>query len=257
MGRTAMERAQGTFDAAWAKARDTGDDVSGSAQAAGASMQQRAEAAGTSLGGAARQRWHDAQDAAGSTGEQLSNAAGSAGEWVRQSAADTGTKLSNAAGATYSNVKDRAAAGYGRVTNSLSGTASSLGASARQVGRSTASAGQRVVGFAAEQPLIVAGLGIAIGACLGAMLRTTDTENKLLGEQSDAAKERLGSVASEGYEKAKGVAERAVDAARDEMRKPGPAFDGQGGEASSFIPSDHGHDDAEAHAAEEHSGSNT
>ncbi|HEY7246788.1 MAG TPA: hypothetical protein VH678_23180 [Xanthobacteraceae bacterium] len=64
-----------------------------------------------------------------------------------------------------------------------------------------------------DQPLLCAALGIAIGAAIAAALPSTRTEDKLLGETSDAVKDKIGQLASEQLESAKAAAGKAAQAA--------------------------------------------
>jgi ElaB/YqjD/DUF883 family membrane-anchored ribosome-binding protein len=59
-----------------------------------------------------------------------------------------------------------------------------------------------LVNFCREQPMLVAGLGIAIGAALGAMLPTSRPERQVMGEASREMKERVRDVASEALRSA-------------------------------------------------------
>jgi cell division septum initiation protein DivIVA len=85
--------------------------------------------------------------------------------------------------------------------------------------------------FVEERPLVMAGLGIAIGAALGAVLPKTEAEDRMLGETSRKLKDqaqqaasdgidRLGKVAEEGLRKGKQAveqkAERQLAATSDE-----------------------------------------
>jgi hypothetical protein len=62
-----------------------------------------------------------------------------------------------------------------------------------------------------DQPLVLAGIGFAIGAAIGASLPRTETEDRLAGETSDSFKERVRDVTEEQLEKAKSIGERAYE----------------------------------------------
>jgi hypothetical protein len=76
--------------------------------------------------------------------------------------------------------------------------------------------GSSFLDFCREQPMLLTGLGIAVGALAGALLPTTEAENRFMGETSDSVKERAQDLASEQVEGAKEIGERALDAAADE-----------------------------------------
>jgi ElaB/YqjD/DUF883 family membrane-anchored ribosome-binding protein len=124
---------------------------------------------------------------------------------AREMAADAGERVADAAGSATA-----------AVSSGLHGAARS----ARDAGRSAAGAGRRASGSFAqllrEQPLVTAGLGLALGALLGAALPSTETESRMVGETSDAVKARARDAVGEGIEKAKAVAERTYEAAKHE-----------------------------------------
>jgi hypothetical protein len=76
---------------------------------------------------------------------------------------------------------------------------------------------------------VLAAVGVAIGATLGALLPRTDTEDRLMGETSDQVKERAQDLAAQQYDAARKVGEHALDAAEDEAAKQ--AGQQQGGTA--------------------------
>ena len=57
-----------------------------------------------------------------------------------------------------------------------------------------------------RNPLLVAGVGLAIGAFIAASVPPSDAENRFFGERSDDLKAKAFAAASEGVERAKGVA---------------------------------------------------
>ncbi len=62
-----------------------------------------------------------------------------------------------------------------------------------------------------EQPLVVGGLGLAIGAALGAMLPSTEAENRLFGEASSRITSKARNVASEQYDRVKETLQDVAD----------------------------------------------
>jgi hypothetical protein len=63
--------------------------------------------------------------------------------------------------------------------------------------------------FVSEQPVVVVGLGLAIGAAIGAASPSTETEDRLMGESSDALKKEAADLAKEQVAKVQGAGERA------------------------------------------------
>ncbi len=64
-----------------------------------------------------------------------------------------------------------------------------------------------------EQPLVLLGAGLAVGAALGAGLPSTRREDELMGETRDKLVDQAATVGNEYLEKTKAVASSAVDAA--------------------------------------------
>jgi hypothetical protein len=73
--------------------------------------------------------------------------------------------------------------------------------------------------FMQEEPLVVAGLGIALGALVGALLPATDIENRAMGEASDRLKSGAREAAREQWERGKDIAEDGWDEAKDAARR--------------------------------------
>ena len=93
-----------------------------------------------------------------------------------------------------------------------------MGATVRQRSRETATraseAGRSVVDLCREQPLVLAGIGIALGALVGALLPRTATEDRLLGRAADDLKSEGMALATESYEAARDATERAAQSAQ-------------------------------------------
>jgi uncharacterized protein YukE len=114
------------------------------------------------------------------------------------------------AGETYSEVYNAATGAYERVSHKAGAMADSI----RNLGRGTAQTGQSIAEFCRDQPLVVAGLGLAIGAALGAALPASELEDRVMGDASEDAKRKVREIASDTVDKVQAVGERAVDAAR-------------------------------------------
>lgn len=110
---------------------------------------------------------------------------------------------------------DDAASVYQSAAARAADAARSLGDSAARAGESARSISRGFAQFCAEEPLVVAGLGLAVGAALGAALPPSETENRLLGTASDALKDRMQEPASELSQKARNVAEAASQATKE------------------------------------------
>lgn len=69
-----------------------------------------------------------------------------------------------------------------------------------------------------EHPLLVGGLGVALGAALGAFLPHTETEDELVGERSDAVTDKLKTEASHQYDRARDKAKQAIEDTGDSLK---------------------------------------
>jgi hypothetical protein len=82
---------------------------------------------------------------------------------------------------------------------------------------------------------VLAGIGLAVGAAIGALLPRTQAEDQLMGDVSDELKEQTREFAGEQVQKVKNVGERAYDAAQQEAERQGLSGEAVASEASSKI----------------------
>jgi ElaB/YqjD/DUF883 family membrane-anchored ribosome-binding protein len=163
---------------------------------------------------------------------------------LSQRAKDTAADLSDgaqsaldAARETVSDAADSVEAGYGKAKEAVGAAADSVADSASLawekstgLAQSTADAvtdaASNLNRMAHEQPLLVAGIGLALGLAIGAVVPMSELENRLMGEPSDKLKDSAEEFASEGYEKVKAVAEDALEAAVDAISETADADEG-------------------------------
>jgi hypothetical protein len=158
----------------------------------------------------------DARQAAAPTSDNIRDVAGSMRDSAQQMASETADAVREKSGRAADSVQRYASAGYDTVADTAHRTTSSISEAAKVVGQRTVRTSGSFLDFCREQPVLLAGLGIAIGALAGALLPATESENRLMGETSDSLKEQAQEVASEEVESAKKIGERALDAATDE-----------------------------------------
>jgi hypothetical protein len=72
-----------------------------------------------------------------------------------------------------------------------------------------------------REPLVIGALGVAVGAAIGAMLPSTQTEQEYLGSASAKTRRTAETALAEGVDKAKRAAEDVYAAARDEADRQG------------------------------------
>lgn len=203
--------------------RDAADDTADSLRDAtdkagekGAEWSDKVSAVGSDSAENLRSTAEDAKRAASQTGDRLRDMAGSMSDSAQQTASETAEALRETAGSTKDAVQRSAAAGYDTVADTARRTASSITESTKAAGQRTLQTGSTLLDFCREQPMLLTGLGIAVGALVGALLPATEAENRLMGETSDSLKNRAQDLASEQVEGAKKIGERALDAAADE-----------------------------------------
>src|SRR5262245_22101980 len=180
----ALERRR--MRAYFADARDRAGEAAAEArdriaEAAYEAAYRAAEGAGY-IGDTAR----TARDAALETASQWRDAAGSAASSLRDATSSTYAQARSRISGTRAALGDAASTAYGGVAQSAGWTAEGMKAAA--TGAATTS--RDIFDFCRDQPLVMAGLGIALGAAAGAALSSTETERRLMGEASDEFKER-------------------------------------------------------------------
>src|SRR5258707_3181956 len=156
------------------------------------------ERAANALGEAAA----GAADRAADSAYRSSEAAGSVGATARaakDAALETAAQWREAAGSAAASLRDTTSSTYGQArsrvgeTRALGGAASTVyGGGAQSAGRTAegmkafatgaATTSRDIFDFCCDQPLVLAGLGIALGAAVGAAFPSTETEDQLMGE---------------------------------------------------------------------------
>ncbi len=87
-------------------------------------------------------------------------------------------RASGLASSTYQSASDT----FDSVSEHAANTSAVVGVSARNLGQGAAETSRLLMQFCREQLYVLAGLEVALGAALGAMLPGTDAESRLLGE---------------------------------------------------------------------------
>jgi ElaB/YqjD/DUF883 family membrane-anchored ribosome-binding protein len=123
---------------------------------------------------------------------------------------------------TMGGMRDRASDMMGRAKETTSGA---YGKVSGTVGRSMSSAMETVSSavpntrglatFLQEEPMVLAGVGVALGAIIGALLPTTEIEERYIGPTAEQLKEQAKSMAREQWERGKEMAAGGWDEAKD------------------------------------------
>jgi len=164
-----------------------------------------------SIGATAR----TARDAALETASQWREAAGSAAGSLRDTTSSTYEQARSRVGETRAALGGAASTVYGGVAQSAGRTAEGMKAFA--TGAATTRPGHDRL--CCDQPLVLAGLGVALGAAVGAAFPSTETEGQLMGEASDDLKERTRAFAQEHYEKSRSTAEAVLDKVHQKVQE--------------------------------------
>lgn len=168
---------------------------------------QAASSAAESASDRASSAMHGLRDSAQSTMSGIGDSFDSATGAVKQRAQSAMSSLSD----TAAGIGDSLSNAYGAVTGSVASAANSIVPSQDELMQ----AGQRIWDFCKDQPLVVAGLGIAVGAALGAAIPETGAENRLMGEAADQLKQKAQNFVADplknANQMAKSVGERIID----------------------------------------------
>lgn len=156
-----------------------------------------------------------ARDTLSDTASRVSDSASSAFAYGRQTASDLADTTQDA----YAKARDTVSTATENVTSTASSAWQKTTQFTQSATETIKNTGSNLGSMAQEQPLLAAGLGFALGVALGAILPGTETENSLLGEQSDVVKDKAGDLATQGYEKAKTVAQKSYQAATEAAKQ--------------------------------------
>jgi ElaB/YqjD/DUF883 family membrane-anchored ribosome-binding protein len=150
---------------------------------------------------------HDPASGLKKTDPRISQAMQDAFGDVRRAAESAGSAVSD----TAHNLGEAASAAYHTASSKVNHSAVDLANSATAFEQKTMRAARDLIVQAKEQPLILVGIGLAIGAAMGAALPTTDLENRVMGGTADEVKRDAKQMASEQLEKTKGAAHELVE----------------------------------------------
>ncbi|MBY5783939.1 DUF3618 domain-containing protein [Rhizobium leguminosarum] len=183
-------------------------------------------------------------DEAGKTYRGFADASG---KQISQITDETGAMLDAATGwaaEKWEQAKNAASDLTARASGAASSLSSRSSSAATSLQEQTSKLNEAILIHFRDQPLVGGALAFAVGAAIGAALPHTDTEDELVGEAADSAKDTLShqaqdavaqgkEVASEVYQKAVDVASDAHDAVKERVVDEAETFinrkDGLGG----------------------------
>jgi ElaB/YqjD/DUF883 family membrane-anchored ribosome-binding protein len=207
-GHTMPERKWNEGSRAWDgpgyQPRSTGpgiaDRVSDSAKAMASSVGDSAQSMAAGASDAARSMASGVMDTAQSVGTSVNDTAKS----IATSVTDTAQSIGNSASSAYQAAADK-----------MSQTMSSIADTATTMEKKSIAAAMDTMAMVKDQPLVLLGLGLALGAAVGACLPMTEAENQLLGEAADEVKEEAKEMASQTLETAKDIVSDSFETAKD------------------------------------------
>lgn len=181
--------------------------------------------------------------------EGASDMAHQAADRLGSSARDTRDRMSQVADRSRARLSDASSAVRDRLQHGAESAREGMHRAASVLSHSATQAGdvsRRFYDFCKEQPLVVAGLGLALGAALGAMLPATRMEDELVGDASDQVKRRASGMADRVKSEATSTWENTRDGLRDTMDR---AMAGEGRDARSGEYRQRGNDEGYAAGA--------
>jgi ElaB/YqjD/DUF883 family membrane-anchored ribosome-binding protein len=240
------DRIRGALNDLAQRAGETTEEWAARTRGMASGMSQRAGETTEQWAARARGMIDDMQQRTGETAEQWAErtrgaAAGlmARARALRESLRDAAGSASEAASSAYGSAAHLASGAYDATAGGARRAAGAIGRSASAAGSVAASGANGLAQFLKEQPLVLAGIGLALGAAIGAMLPESETENRIMGETSDSMKERAAETAEEkwqeGKEAVQHVADAAVRQAKHEAAEQGLMSE-DGGDQPSLIP---------------------
>ena len=157
----------------------------------------------------ARDTLADATDTARHTLNDMRDAAGSVLERGSEFVSSVTEGISNTARDATASIKDSADASRDRSGDTFNAAGDKITALASQTKQSLNSAYD-------QNPLLIAGIGLAVGALIASSLPSTQVENRVFGDTSEKLRRRAADAAAEGLDSAKELVNNVVDAAAQE-----------------------------------------
>jgi hypothetical protein len=128
-------------------------------------------------------------------------------------ATDMGSRATGSVTGAAGSMRDTASGVYGSATDGI--------ARGREMYEHRREQGQALLQDIGAQPLLVAAIGVALGAALGGMLPATRAEDRLMGSAADDIKHRTRDAAAEGYERGREVVKAAVEEGKHKAEEQG------------------------------------
>jgi hypothetical protein len=211
------DQAQDTASAASTYASEQFDRVSSAVAVGTDQVRGVADAAGAAVASNSRK----IKDSAAAAGASLSERA--------NSLKDEGLRFAGSAAAAVQDIASDATA----AARSTAGTVADTGMNAaRTLGNKASDAADQarktIFQTIEQNPLLVAGVGLLLGGLIASALPRSEFEDDLVGDTSDMAKRRAQTVASQGFDAAKGAVGEIYNETARQAEAEGITTDGIG-----------------------------
>jgi hypothetical protein len=186
------------------KGRQSAQQIGAAATDAAQQATARASELAGEIGGNIVERAEAVSRTLSEAGEAVSSRAGEVTQQARMAAHDLRDAVAARSTGAASAATDAADAASGRIAQTFAQTRDNV-AGAAQKSQSA------VMDFVDKNPLLVAGIGAAVGAFIAASLPPSQAENKLFGDRADDLKDKALGAAAQGLDKARTVAADVAD----------------------------------------------
>jgi hypothetical protein len=177
----------------------------------------------TKQGSRARAAATDASNQLSETGSAIVRSASDSVDGLRQK---LGAASEDASGA----IRDGVSVATTYVQDTAGSAADFSANAARQMRDGAVKTSQNAIDFVSEvvrqNPILVGGIGMAIGALIASALPRTDAESGIMGEASAGVQKRANDMASRGFDAAKRMAANVVDDVAQRAEEQGLTPDG-------------------------------
>jgi hypothetical protein len=217
------------------RAREWGDQVQDTASAASTYASEQFDRVSSAVAGGTDQV-RGVADAAGaavaSNSQKIKDSAAAAGASLSERAnslKDEGLRFAGSAAAAVQDIASDATA----AARSTAGTVADTGMNAaRTLGNKASDASDQarktIFQTIEQNPLLVAGVGLLLGGLIASALPRSEFEDDLVGDTSDMAKRRAQTVASQGFDAAKGAVGEIYNETARQAEAEGLTTDGIG-----------------------------
>jgi F0F1-type ATP synthase membrane subunit b/b' len=213
------------------RSHDLGDQLDKSASAAKSYAAEKLDRLSEAVAGGTSQASRaasNAQSTLASGSAQLQGAAKSVGNSVAD-AKDQGMRM---AGSAADTARDAAASAIAAGQRAAAAAKDAGIETVRTVRETTSNlsdrAGKTLFETMEQNPLLVAGVGLAVGGLIASVLPRSDLEDDLIGDTSDSVKRRGQAAATQGFEAARNTVGEAYEEATRQAEAEGLDVDGFG-----------------------------